>query len=77
MLIEVASISRSIARYAWSSSIAGSPGTATSWVAHSAAASFEDGSNARFATSANSTRSTSVVNRRAPTTPRSAASTPS
>ncbi len=41
----------------------------------SAAASFEVGSMARFATSANSTRSTSVVNRRPPRTVRSAVST--
>ena len=33
----------------------------TSWVIQSAAASFEDGASARLATSANSTRSTSVV----------------
>ena len=51
------------------------PGIATSWLAHSAAASFEAGSIARFATSANSTRSTSVVNRRPPRTLRSAVST--
>jgi hypothetical protein len=50
-------------------------GIATSWLAHSAAASFEVGSIARFATSANSTRSTSVVNRRPPKTLRSAVST--
>ena len=51
------------------------PGMATSCEAHSAAASFEDGSIARFATSANSTRSTSVVNRRPPSTVRNAVST--
>jgi hypothetical protein len=48
---------------------------ATSWLAHSAAASFEDESIARFTTSANSTRSTSVVNRRPPSTFRNAVST--
>ena len=48
---------------------------ATSCDAHSAAASFDNGSIARFATSANSTRSTSVVNRRPPRTLRSAVST--
>ena len=48
---------------------------ATSCDAHSAAASFEAGSMARLATSANSTRSTSVLNRRPPRTLRSAAST--
>ena len=46
-------------------------------MAHSAAASFDAGSIARFATSANSTRSTSVVNRRPPSTLASAVSTPS
>ena len=51
------------------------PGMATSWLAHSAAASFEDESIARFTTSANSTRSTSVVNRRPPSTFRNAVST--
>src|SRR5512144_2893422 len=54
-----------------------SPGMATSQDAHSAADSFEAGSMARSATSANSTRSTSVVNRRGPSTFRSATSTPS
>ncbi len=53
------------------------PGIATSNDAHSAAASLEAGSIARFATRANSTRSTSVVNRRAPSTLRSALPTPS
>jgi hypothetical protein len=46
-------------------------------VTHSAAASFEIGSMARFATSANKTRSTSVLNRRGPSTFRNATSTPS
>ena len=50
---------------------------ATSWLAHSAAANFDAGSRARLATNANRTRSTSVVNRLTPSTPRSAASTPS
>jgi hypothetical protein len=50
---------------------------ATSLLAHSAADSFDIGSIARLATSANSTRSTSVVNRRCPSTLRSAVSTPS
>ncbi len=57
-----ASISRSIARYAWSSSIDARAGIAASQVAHSAADSFERGSTQRFATNANSTRSTSAVN---------------
>jgi hypothetical protein len=50
---------------------------ATSFDAHSAAANFDAGSIARFATSANSTRSTSVVNLRPPSTVASAVSTPS
>src|SRR5437868_2002178 len=45
---------------------------ATSALAHSAAASLEAGSMARLATRAKSTRSTSVVNRRPPSTWRSA-----
>jgi len=44
---------------------------------HSAAGSSGIGSMARLAASANSTRSTSVVNRRGPSTLRSAVSTPS
>ena len=43
----------------------------------SLAASFEHGSSARLATNANSTRSTSVVNRRGPSSSRSAVSIPS
>ena len=50
---------------------------ATLLEAHSPAASFDAGSIARFATNANSTRSTSVVNLRPPSTFASAVSTPS
>ncbi len=70
-------ISRSIARYAWSSSMLFRPGIGALHVAHSAADNFDCGSSARFATSANSTRSTSVVNLRLPSTWRNARSTPS
>ena len=49
----------------------------TSSLAHSAAASLDSGSTARLATSANSTRSTSVVNLRASSTRLSAVSMPS
>ena len=50
---------------------------ATSRDTHSVAASFEPGSRARLATSANRTRSTSVVNRRGPSSVRNAVSMPS
>ncbi len=53
------------------------PGIAASQEAHSAADSFDIGSTHRFATSANNTRSTSVVNRREPSALFSASSTPS
>src|SRR3954470_24326297 len=50
---------------------------ATSQLAHSAAASLLAGASARLATNAKATRSMSVVNRRPPSTSRSAVSIPS
>ena len=72
-----ASTSKSIARYAWSSSIPARPGIAASWLTHSAADSLLIGSVARLQTKANNTRSTSVPNRRVPSSLASASATPS